>query len=183
MKQVTIALLFALFSPTTTASESVWERMVKTDEMTDEVSVWICSQVPDGQEPQWEGIHSVMCAVCKSDRRSGYIFFSKDVRLAGDAEYRLIPEFSSDDVNVYPAKIRSPEGMDDIEVFTRFLNELDTVHFVDWANVQTHALSAEQSGKELLLQLEHSNKGFHIWKYDMTGLSNHLAEECDARGI
>ena len=182
MKQVTIALLFTRFSSTTTAPESVWEPMVKADEMTDEVSVWICLQKPTEKNEKLNGLHSVLCAVCEQKGRRGYAFFSKEIILAGDADYRLIKEFANDKVRVYPARIKSPEGLEDIEVFGRSTVE-EAWHFVDYDTFQKHALSSEQSGKELLLQLEHNDKGFHIWKYDMTGLSNHLAKECDARGI
>ena len=175
-------LLLLLFVVGTANAESVWKPTVKTDEMTDEVKVWVCQQKPTEKNERLDGLHSVLCAVCEQNGRRGYAFFSDEIALAGDADYRLIEWFASDDVAVYSAKIKSPEGLADFEVFGRTSGE-KAWHFVDYGTFQKHALSAEKAGTPLLLQLEHYQAGNHVWKYEMTGLEDALTEGCVSRGL
>ena len=175
-------LLLLLFVVGTANAESLWKPTVKTDEMTDEVKVWVCQQKPTAENEKLGGLKSLLCAVCEQRGRRGYAFFSDEIILAGDADYRLIEWFASDNVRVYPAKIKSPEGLADIEVFGRTTVE-KAWHFVDYDTFQRHALSADKAGTPLLLQLEHYQAGNHVWKYEMTGLQDALEEGCVSRGL
>ncbi|MEK9656158.1 MAG: hypothetical protein VW202_10665 [Halieaceae bacterium] len=127
--------------------------------------------------PAPDDMAGILCMMCDGNQFTGNLLFDRDIAIAGDAQQRVLKDFSPQPVRIFPAEVRSPDGLNDIEVFIED-NDETRAYFVDSRYVLNHIFAADRGKTPLWFRLDHKAQGKRIWQYDVTGAEFVMTREC-----